>query len=82
MDVDLCSVWEKSVSVESKWRHDVPWSWQCFSAHEEVDLPKNSGVLQLAKLGLFWGHLFAAECALVGCDTIRIDLISHGPISP
>jgi hypothetical protein len=24
--------------VVTKWRHDVPWSWQCFSAHEKGDL--------------------------------------------
>ena len=30
----------KSRSVETFWRHDVPWSWRCFSAHEKGPFPR------------------------------------------
>ena len=53
-----------------------------FRLMKKVNFRRILAFYSLWKWGTFWGHLFAAECALVGCDTIRIDLMSHGPISP
>jgi len=38
IEVGLCSKWARSNSVETKWSHDVPMSWRCFSAPQKSDL--------------------------------------------
>ncbi len=40
MGVDTCSIWAKSGFIVTKWRHDVPWSWRCFSAYEKRPFPR------------------------------------------
>ncbi len=42
--------------------HDVTWKSGCFPAFERGDFLNNSGILQLAKLGLFR----VASCWLTG----------------
>ena len=46
------SIWEKSVSVETFWIHDVPWSRRSFSAREERSISHNSGVPKSGKIGV------------------------------
>jgi len=36
--------------------HDVTWKSGCFSAPERGGFLKNSGILQLEKMGPFWGR--------------------------
>jgi hypothetical protein len=57
---------EKLGFVVSKWKHDVPLSWRCFSAFKKGEFSKNSAVLHLKKTGPFWGRLGRGSCALVG----------------
>jgi len=40
--------------VVTKWRHNVTWKSGCFSAPERGNFLKNSGVLELTKMGPFW----------------------------
>ena len=44
--------------------HDVTWKSECFPAPERGDFSKNSGILQLAKMGPFWGD----SCMHTGPD--------------
>ena len=40
-----------------------PWKTECFPAPERGEFSKNSGILQLVKMGSFWGEPCAAQCA-------------------
>ena len=43
-----------------------PENCNVFQALERGDFLKNSGILQLTKMGPFWGHLFAVRYTLIG----------------
>ncbi|TET71402.1 MAG: hypothetical protein E3J56_06670 [Candidatus Aminicenantes bacterium] len=58
----------------TKWRHDVTWKSECFSAFGRGDFSKSCGILQLRKMGLFWGHL----CTLSGPDGLTAQITARG----
>ena len=68
IDIYSDSIQAKSTFVVSKWCHNVTWKLGCFPAHEKGEYSKDSGILQLTKMGPFLGRLFAAWCVerLVG----------------
>jgi hypothetical protein len=45
--------------VVTKWCHNVTWKLWCFLAFEEGDFSKNSEILQLAKMRLFFPCFYA-----------------------
>jgi len=49
----------------SKWYHNVTWKSGCFSAPERGGFLKISGILQLIKMGPFWGSF------------VRSSILSH-----
>jgi len=56
----------------SKWKQDVTRKLGCFLASERDDFWKNSGILQLRKMGLFWGHL---------CTLSEPDGLTYGSVA-
>ena len=65
MNVDTCSIGAKLVCAETFWRQDVTRRSQRFSGYENGDCSKDSGILQLAKMGPFWWPL-CGSFALTG----------------
>ena len=58
IDVDLSSNREDSRSVESKWRHDVPCSWDCLSIPVESDFERVLSFLDSFRFWQFCPQLF------------------------
>jgi len=56
----------------SFWRHNVTWKTERFLAPERGGFWKNSGILQLRKMGLFWGHL---------CTLSEPDGLTYGSVA-
>jgi len=64
-------------------RSTCPWKSGCFLAFERGDFSRNSDVLRLTKMGLFWEFLWAVQCAycwIVGPVKITTDTEGDDPV--